>query len=240
MKRVCASSVLLATMTLAQSAFAGSLQVAPVLVEVPSPSLSSTVQIRNEGAAPLNAQIRVFKWTQTAAGDQLVPTNDVLASPPVSRLPAGANHTIRLVRTTRAALNGEESYRILIDELPDPTRPVPGTISLVMRHSVPVFFRPALADKPHVAWSVERSGGRAFLAATNMGGRRLRVAGLSVRDANGASVTVSKGLAGYVLSHSSAKWELPGDAGRYLKGPVKVSAQSDAGEINETASVTQR
>ena len=44
-------------------ASAGSLQVEPVLVDVAAPGAASTVTLRNEGAAPINAQIRVFRWS---------------------------------------------------------------------------------------------------------------------------------------------------------------------------------
>ena len=64
---------------------AASLQVAPVLVEVPAPGATSTLKLHNEGTKPLDAQIRIFRWTQVNGVDTLTPTDDVAASPPAAR-----------------------------------------------------------------------------------------------------------------------------------------------------------
>jgi len=67
---------------------AASLQVAPVSVEVPAPGAAATLKLRNEGNRPLDAQIRIFQWTQVDGVDTLTPTNDVAASPPLASLRA--------------------------------------------------------------------------------------------------------------------------------------------------------
>ncbi len=57
---------------------AGSLQVEPVLVDITAPGAASTVTMRDEGAEPINAQVRVFKWSIVNGKEQLNPTDDVL------------------------------------------------------------------------------------------------------------------------------------------------------------------
>ncbi len=47
-------------------------------------------------------------------------------------------------------MRAEESYRVLVDELPDPSRKKAGTVALVLRYSVPVFFRNPDAKAPDV------------------------------------------------------------------------------------------
>src|SRR5579863_3912889 len=96
---------------------AASLQVAPVLVEVPAPGAAATLKLRNEGTKPLDAQIRVFQWTQVDGADVLTPTNDVVASPPAASLRADTDYTVRIVRTKKEPVAKEEAYRLLIDEL---------------------------------------------------------------------------------------------------------------------------
>src|SRR5215472_2555055 len=76
----------LATLSPLASSWAASLQVAPVLVEVAAPGAASTLKLRNEGSAPINVQIRVFRWSQTNGEEKLEPTGDVVASPPLAKL----------------------------------------------------------------------------------------------------------------------------------------------------------
>src|SRR5580692_13092756 len=92
---------------------AASLQVAPVLVEVPTPAVTATLKLRNEGTKSLDAQIRIFRWTQVDGADSLTPTDDVAASPPAASLRPSTDYTVRIVRTTKEPVVKEESYRLL-------------------------------------------------------------------------------------------------------------------------------
>src|SRR5437899_9338654 len=106
------------TLTVCDPSWAASLQVAPVKVEVASPGAATTVKLRNEGTTPLNAQIRVFHWSQVNGEDKLEPTTDVVASPPLTRLLPKTDYTVRLVRVSKTPVGKEEAYRLFIDELP--------------------------------------------------------------------------------------------------------------------------
>src|SRR5947199_10577385 len=93
------SGILTATALIAAPAvaLASTLEVMPINVEVPAPGAVSTVTLNNPGSDVVNAQVRVFKWTQANGQDQLAPTTDVVASPPAIRLDAGQTGVIRIV-----------------------------------------------------------------------------------------------------------------------------------------------
>ena len=83
---------------LAGTANAASLQVAPVLLDLPAPGNTATITLRNTDVEPITAQVRVFRWSQRDGAERLEPTDEVVASPPVvSCVPA---------RTTRCAWSG--------------------------------------------------------------------------------------------------------------------------------------
>src|SRR5450755_3376846 len=112
---------------------AASLQVAPVSVEVAAPGAASTLKLRNEGAQPLDAQIRVFRWTQVDGADTLTPADDVVASPPQVSLRPKTDYVVRVVRTSKEPVAKEETYRLLIDELPTRTGGGPATVTIALR-----------------------------------------------------------------------------------------------------------
>jgi len=216
-------------------AHAAALQVEPVLVDVAVPGLSSMLTLKNAGNTPVTAQIRVYRWSQSNGQEKLEPTAEVAASPPAATLPPGGMQTVRIVRVRKDAVAGEESYRLFIDQLPQPAQARTGLVSLVVRHSIPAFFRSAEPGSPAVSWSTEVAKGKVSVTARNDGPRRLRIASLQLRDAKGATVKFGDGLVGYVLGKSSMRWTAPLGSHGLVGGQLSVSAQSDMGPVNAVA-----
>jgi fimbrial chaperone protein len=214
---------------------ASSLQITPVNIEVPAPGAASKVTLANSGDEQLNAQIRVFKWVQKNGKDELVETRDVVASPPAVKLGPGKKTVIRVVRVSKTPAATEESYRLIVDEVP--TKPKPGAagVGFAIRYSVPVFFSKPGEDSD-LNWSASMQNGQLVLKAQNAGGRRVRLAALKVTGGSGKAVSFGNGLSGYVLGQSSRVWVAksksiaPGNT-------VKIVAQGDNGPIEATAKV---
>jgi fimbrial chaperone protein len=214
---------------------AASLQVSPVSVEVPAPGAATTITLRNDGVSPLNAQIRVFRWTQTNGEEKLEPTEDVVASPPITSLPPKTDYTVWLVRVTKRPVSVGESYRLIVDEFPEPRARQNRTVNLVMRYSIPIFFYARDITNAKLVWSVEQRGGRVYVSATNVGDRYARIAALTLRDGNRTTASFGNGLTGYVLGRSTMRWAAPANVHRINAGSsVVISAQSDSGPINAT------
>jgi fimbrial chaperone protein len=220
----------------ASPAGAGSLQVEPVLVDITAPGAASTVTLRNEGTTPIDAQIRVYKWSIVNGKEHLAPTNDVVASPPSVTLTPKGQYVARIVRTSKQPVVGEESYRLLVDQLPDLSQQRNGAVNLMVRYSIPVFFGASNKKNPTVAWSVATQGDKVTLTAHNSGDRRLRISALSLRDSNGKSLSFGNGLAGYALGQSAVSWTVPRH-GFSPNGSISVVAQSDGGPIQAAASI---
>src|SRR5438094_6012930 len=224
------------TLTVCDPSWAASLQVAPVKVEVAAPGAATTLKLRNEGTTPLNAQIRVFRWSQVNGEDKLEPTNDVVASPPIARLAPKVDYTVRLVRVNKTPVAKEETYRLFVDELPDAANQRNRAVNLLLRYSIPVFFYPAAGNPPTLTWSVEQSGGKLAVVAKNSGDRHLRISNLKLRDEKGGTVSFGDGLSGYVLGGSTRRWVVASGKGSLSAGGnIAVSAQGDLGPINASA-----
>jgi len=231
------SGLLAATAIIAAPAhaWASSLQVTPVNIEVPAPGAASTITLENSGTEAVNAQVRVFKWIQQDGKDQLVPTRDVVASPPAIKLREGKKAVIRVVRLSKTPAVTEETYRLVVDEVPKPPKPGQAGVGFAVRYSIPVFFsRPG--EDTDLSWKATFTKGQLRLVASNQGGRRVRVASLKVVGANGKTISIGQGLAGYVLGQSTKLWQVkaksiaPG-------GTIKIIAQGDNGPIEATAQV---
>ena len=212
------------------------LRVSPVTLEVTEPGATSTLTLRNDGRDPITVQTRVFRWVQEGGVEKYEPTRDVVVSPPMTQLAPGATQNVRVVRTTKSRVKGEEAYRVFVDEVPDQSRRQNGTISFVTRLRIPVFFAEARARLPQVQWSLHHSGGEAVLMAQNAGDVRLRLADVRMVQAGG-TVDSHEGLFGYVLGGASMQWPL-GSASKFGSGTVSLQADTSRGPLQ--ANVARR
>jgi fimbrial chaperone protein len=216
----------------AAAAKAASLNVAPILLDVTAPGAATTLTLRNHQDRALDVQIRVFRWQQVDGENRFTPTQDVVVSPPMTTLAPGTDYVVRVVRVSKQPVVGEESYRVIVDELPDPTRRRNGTVAVVLRYSIPVFFVAPDAQEAKVGWSVERRGGSLLVGATNTGGRRLRIASLAIKDAKGKTLTALQGLAGYVLGGATMQWPVGAASAATASRVASVEAESETGPIH--------
>lgn len=237
----------LAILTLAFSVAAGgkaesaSLRVSPILVEIAAPAQASTLTLRNESDRPLNAQVRIMRWTQKDGVESLEPSTDVVASPPIVKLLSNIDFTVRIVRVATTPISGEESYRILVDEIPEIPASRPNTVAFVLRYSIPVFFTAAADRDPIIQWSIRSSRGKFFLMATNTGSRRLRLANVKIADADGKLVLRHDGLLGYVLPGSTMQWPFAAsEKDQRMHGLIKLVADGETRPIHATIALQAR
>lgn len=229
---------LCAVAALPGATLAASLQVTPLLVEIPPSAAASTLTLRNDGVRPVEAQVRVFRWTQRGGADVLEPADAVVASPPMASLRPRTDYLVRIIRPGRQPAGAEEAYRLLVDELPSAQTGSSGSVTMVLRHSVPVFFTPPGAE-PRLRWSAQVQDGRLTVRLDNEGGRRVRVSRLTVSD-GASSISFGDGLVGYALAGSGMAWSRPIRAGSFRTGEVRIAAEGDVGPLNATARIQGR
>lgn len=207
--------LLLAVLLPAWPAKAANLQISPVSIQFRPGQGASGITLQNYGDAPLYGQVRVYTWDQKDGQDVLTPATDVVASPPVMEVGARSSQTIRLVRRGNAQNAAEQTYRILIDEIPrgDAAGGATG-VAIRLQYSVPVFAMPA-DDKaaPSLVWTVFRKDATWMLRVRNEGTLHAQIGATSLTGADGKVHDLSRGLLGYALAGKTREWRLPLDAG---------------------------
>ena len=212
----------LACLLFSQIAQAANISVFPIRIDVSAPATSASVNLKNEAAQPVNIQIRIFKWVLKNGEDFYEESDDVVATPPVAVLPPGGSALVRIVRTNSGPVTGEETYRLVVDEIPDANRIRNSGVSMALRYLIPVFFLGDDASQPKLAWSIRTEGAKRMLVATNAGDRSSRVSNLRLDK-----TMLYGGLAGYVLGHSTRMWPLPAKV-----SGARVTADSNNGAID--------
>jgi fimbrial chaperone protein len=188
-------------------ALAQNFQVSPITIQLQPGQMTTTLVVTNNGTATSGLQIRPFQWNQAAGADQLTPTEDLLASPPITEVNAGAAQTFRLI-LRRPATNTESSYRVLIDELPPPA--TPGMIRVALRFSVPIFVEPASRALAAIEWHVVIDAKGAALVGENHGTKHAQILNPVLTQESGQALTVKAGRSSYILPNAENSWRVTG------------------------------
>lgn len=237
---VTAAASLLTAMTLAASllgatptAGAQALMVLPVNIQMAPAQGAASLTIANQGKSETAVQVRVYAWDQVTGEDRLLPSTDVLTSPPMATLPPGGTQVVRVV-LRKLPREQESTYRILIDQIPPPE--VPGEVHVVLRLSIPIFAQPPIRTAAHMKFHLESDGGQTFLVASNAGGHHAAIRNLELRTADGREVSLAPGTTPYVLSGATRRWALTGK-NSWSAEPLQLKAREDGGAINEQVSL---
>jgi fimbrial chaperone protein len=214
---------------------AGALTILPVNIRLQPGQTATALTIINNDDAATSFQIRAFKWTQDGNGqDQLQPTTALLVSPPLGTIPAGATQTVRMV-LSRLPNSYEDTYRILIDQLPPPGSP--NVVQVVLRFSIPVFASPEIRAAPDIQWQVLEEDGQAFLIATNNGTSHETIWHIKLSDSNAGFYALAANTSPYILRGSRHYWRIissPPPIGATLR----LTAATDTGNVTELIKVS--
>lgn len=208
------------------------LRVAPVLLSATAPANVVQLNLRNDQVKPIAVQLRIFRWSQSGGVEKLEPTDDVVVSPPMMLLKNDEDYVARVVRVSKRPVVGEESFRLIVDEIPDMARRLSGTVVFALRQSIPVFFTAPDARSLMMSWSMQRERGAYVISARNDGERRIRVSNVAIKSASGAILTRQQGLVGYALGRSEMRWRVP--ASIDLAKAAHLVIESESGSIHAT------
>ena len=92
---VAVAGLVLAVVT-SPDALAGAFAVNPVKVELSAQRSGAVLQVENTGSSEVTVEARTFAWSQPEGKDQLSPTREVIITPQVFRLKAGATQLLRI------------------------------------------------------------------------------------------------------------------------------------------------
>lgn len=223
-------------------AHAGSLQISPVIIDLQANQATTNLHLRNPSQAPLYGQIRVFRWDQASGEDTLTPTQDLAVSPPIMQIQAQGEQIVRLVRIDPKPTPSEQSYRVLVDEIPQNEEVSGNMIAIRLRYSVPIFIaasddHPDTNPEESVRWRIQRRDNAWYLKAKNIGVKHAKVSTISLINAAGKEFPITSGLLGYALAGREREWrlELPPEAN--LNGALTIKTIINAQQFNFQTSV---
>lgn len=193
---------------------AASIRLSPVSVEILSDQAASSISLYNQSNESSDLQVRVFEWRQNAGQDQLIPTDEIAVSPPFLKLQPNDSYNLRVVRINPVSVSGEQTYRIIIDELPKPidNRKVDQGVNVLLRSSLPLFVvnKDAITK---LTWSIQQEQNNSSLIISNIGNRHALLSNLVLVDttANKSYAIKVNTVNGYILAGKARNFNISPD-----------------------------
>lgn len=193
---------------------AASIRLSPVSIEILNDQSASSISLYNQSNESTDLQVRVFEWRQNAGQDQLIPTDEIAVSPPFLKLQPNDSYNLRVVRINPAPVSGEQTYRIIIDELPKPidNRKADQGINVLLRSSLPLFVvnKDAITK---LTWSIQQEQNTSSLMISNVGNRHALLNNLTLVDvtANKSYPIKLNTVNGYILAGKARNFNISPD-----------------------------
>jgi fimbrial chaperone protein len=217
------------------TAGAQSLSVLPVNIEMAANQLATTLTVVNQGDKETSVQIRALAWKQIDGVEDLTPSDDVIVSPPIATIAAGATQIVRLV-LRKAPTGREATYRILLDQIPPAA--APGTVRIALRLSIPVFAAPATKVASRVNFRIEHKAGQTFLIAKNDGSSHETIREVVLKSSDGNGLATEANNSPHILAGATRRWPV-GTPGRTSAAgeTLRLTGLVNAGPVDQKIAV---
>lgn len=198
------------------------LDLMPTTLRLAAAQGRSELWLHNPGPAHWRGQVQAWAWDQQPGAEQLQRSAQVLASPTLLDLPAGARQRVWLLPASSAPVAVEQAFRIILAPA-EPAMP---------RYSLPLFRgEPARTAAPSLQAEVVVNGSQFMLRLLNNGNGHARLSDLAYEAADGHRSLLRPGLAGYVLAARQRQWQLPPRADGYAGGRFHARLQDGTAVI---------
>lgn len=208
---------------------AGSFSANPVRLTVPAGATSTSLLLENTGDQPVLIQAELMAWSQQDGNDVLTPSQDLVVSPPIFRIAAGASQTVRVGLLRPVATDREMTYRVYLQEVPQPRASGEEGVSVALRLGLPIFVQPRSRAAPQLAWRAKPEREGIMLSLTNSGNAHVQVLTCKLFREDG-SLLGEQQLAGYVLPGQTRSWLIK-TSQPWRGEKLKLTAQTAGGSV---------
>ncbi|NWG39521.1 MAG: molecular chaperone [Hydrogenophilaceae bacterium] len=209
---------------------AGQFSVNPVRVELTRDSAIAALKVTNQGDQAVTLQIRTLNWGQENGLDVLTPTRDILASPPIFNLAAGAEQLVRVGMRGGFVKGLEQTYRVVFEEVLPPATTDFSGLRIALNISIPVFVAEAGNLKSDADWMLVQTPAGLEIRARNRGAAHYRASRIELFSPAGARVAMLEGNF-YVLPGQARSW-LVNTATRATPGVYRLAIETDSGKTS--------
>jgi fimbrial chaperone protein len=219
------------------TALAGSFVVNPVRLTLSASQTVGSLTVKNVGDEATVVQLETHSWTQHDGKDELTPSTEILATPPIITVPPGGSRIVRVGLRRPADQQRELTYRLFLREVPAP-HPIAQGLRVALLISMPVFVVPPRVPGPQVQWhAVRLHDGTIQLQATNSGQAHIQLGQLHISAAGNGAAVATHDMADYLLPDNSRKWTVTTQSTPPIGTQLNIISQADVGPVKATVTL---
>jgi fimbrial chaperone protein len=193
---------------LAGRAQASSIEISPVRVDLSAKARVGVLTVHNTGEDETVMQVSLILWPAADAEYAFEPTNDLLVTPTTFRLAGGAQQIVRVGLRGSVPSQTEVAYRLIIEEVPALQEQDTTRMRLVVRHDLPVFVAPAVADLHRVHMAMDCGPNGSGLQLRNFGNSHLKVLRMALLNSETRKAEGDWKTFEYLLPGALKRWLL--------------------------------
>lgn len=204
-KKAVLHAVLLAAVSFPLDVFPGDWRVTPIRLDFGREVKSGVITVTNDASEKLNVQMKAMEWTQDAEGkDVYTDTTDIIFFPKIMTIDKKEDRIIRAGIKAPAVVR-EKTYRLFIEEIPEPKKAEGASVAIAIKFGVPIFVKPLKAEEKGEIGKIGLLGGALNATVSNTGTVHFRIDSVAIQGKNSkGEETYKTELAGwYLLSGTS-------------------------------------
>jgi|CXWL01.1.fsa_nt_gi fimbrial chaperone protein len=237
--RLLPTFALLFALLASAASMAGSISVSPIRIDLSQAQRSVVLTVTNGGSQSAVIQAQMMSWAQPGDREDLAPTPDIVASPPIFTIAPGASQLVRIFLRRAPDPVAETSYRVILTEVPGAQEAGFTGARLSIKLSLPIFVAALGPTQPTLAWTgAHMADGRFALSVANSGNKHVQVQRIVVGDPAQPEALFAGLL--YVLPGQQRTVVLSPTKGRaFPRDRVSLHAETDAGRVQSDVVVNR-
>lgn len=187
-------------------AYSSEWRVAPIRLDFDKGTKSGVITVSNDSAEKVHLQIKAAEWIQDAEGkDKYSDTSDLIYFPKIMILDKNEEKVLRTGIKT-SSVEKEKTYRLFIEEIPQPSKEEGASVAVAIRFGVPIFIKPEKEQARGEVKKIEISKGVLKAVVKNSGNVHLMISSINIKGNNKEGNEVySKELSGWYLLNGSSR-----------------------------------
>jgi len=211
---------------------AASFTVTPVRVEFSHQHLHATLQVTNNGDEAVTIQLHPVQWILKGNQETEHETDDLIFNPPVFIILPNQSQAIRVGVRQYTALDAEQTYRLILEEVPSASGAGVQGLHTVLRISIPLFVKSGSPAAAKLSWILSRSPDGMMLSVENHGNAHIQIRRITLSSPDGTNPIAVQSGSEYVLAGGHKEWIVK-DVPPHDQGGLLMQAITDGNPANE-------
>lgn len=228
MQRALSVLMLLAVVSASQ---AGSIQLTPVRINLSNAARVQILTVHNTGTEESVMQVTLNKWTLDGEQYSYVQSQDLVITPTTFRLAPGEQQIVRIGLRGSPPESIEDSYRLLVEEVPPPEVPGATGARMIVRHDLPVFVAPLETTLASLDIELECAADGSVLRVSNIGNVHAQLRSIVLEDSMRNQQLGSWEAFDYMLPLAQKSWVLAEAAPAVIGQDFGVTMLTDQGSF---------